>query len=113
MKDFDSILEQLRNNVSLFLFPLKTDRTINVEAFSSLCSVLDEVVRIFKNEQLLPKALLWEIRCTYLSIQAEMDNMKDNVDKLAEMANEIEMYFSILLRGETKDDRTPGKPRII
>jgi hypothetical protein len=108
------ILAELREAVSAFLYPLKTNQTVDQKTFARLESVSTEVTRLCKSETHLSKDLLGEIYLTARSIQPEEAYVAES-DRaiLRSMREKLDQLFYLLIVSETPGERTPGVPRIL
>ena len=109
--DKNNALDSLKENVSKFLYPIKMGGNVDINAYKQLLLTLDEITRVFKHEDLIPKRLLSEICLTAEGVSSESHNIK-NYD-LNSMAEEIESKFNLLLSGKTPEDVKPVIGRIV
>ncbi|MCG8707902.1 hypothetical protein JHU04_001100 [Brenneria sp. 4F2] len=104
-------LTLLQNRGEKFIYPLKMGGDINSEAFDDLLLVAEEITRIFKYDELIPKRLLLELHL--LSVGIECENYHFNNDALAEMSQKILRCYQLLIDGKSVDDLLPHGPRIL
>lgn len=109
--DKNNALDSLKENVSKFLYPIKMGGNVDINAYKQLLLTLDEITRVFKHEDLIPKRLLSEICLTAEGVSSESHNIKDY--DLNSMAEEIESKFNLLLSGKTPEDVKPVIGRIV
>ncbi len=72
-----------------------------------------ELMRILKGTEMVSKYLLNELFTVPLVIRAESSYFKNEQQELEEMANQIELCLSLILKDETPEDRVPRVPRVI
>lgn len=104
-------LELLKKSGSEFIYPLKMGGKINEEAFNNLLLVAEEITRVFKNDEFVPKRLLSEIYL--LSVGIDCENYHHKSDLLDDMSRKIMQCFNLIIAGESVDDIKPKGPRII
>ena len=113
MQNIDSLAASLREAVTNFLVPLQTTRVVKPEAFEVLHNIAKDLMREFVGTDKISKSLLNEIYVTVLTMKAEAPYFDGHKEQLEEMANALEMCFSLILKNEVPEDRVPGVPRII
>lgn len=113
MNDIEILGNNLREAISQFVAPLQTSRVVDREAFHKIDHLAQLLAGKLKDNDLLSKSLLNELYLTAKVIRAEAQYIKGESTSLGEMADRIEMIFSLILRGESCDDRKPGVPRIV
>lgn len=101
----DNALEILKSDVTDFLYPLKMGGEFNIGKYKKLIFTLDDITRLYKTENLIPKKLLSEIYLTAEGISNEPHHIK-NFD-LGSMAEEIMEKYYMLLSGKSVDDPKP------
>ena len=101
----DNALEILKSDVTDFLYPFKMGGEFNIVKYKKLILTLNDITRIYKSEELIPKKLLSEIYLTAEGISNESLYIK-NFD-LGSMAKEIMEKYYMLLSGESVDDPKP------
>ena len=107
----DNALERLKRNVTDFLYPIKMGGSVDLDAYNGLLLTLDEITRVYKEEQTLPKALLNEIFLTAEGVASEACYIKTHDLNL--MAEAILSKFNLLLASMTVDDNKRGIGRIV
>ena len=113
MNDIDTISRELPDRVSRLLIPLQTRKVIDQAAFEGLEQCARNLARKLKGSELLPRAVLKELKVTIGVLRAEAQHAGGEAATLVGMSNRLEMVFDLILRGESPDDRVPGVPRII
>jgi hypothetical protein len=111
--DIENAASDLRAAITDFLLPLQTSRVVRRDDFVRLRRHTHELMRLLKGRDLVSKALMNELFSVPLIIRAEIPYFKTDASDLDEMAGEIELCFSLLLKDEVPEDRIPGVPRII
>jgi hypothetical protein len=112
-KQIESTASDLREAISDFLIPFQTTRVVKRDAFQRMHGHAQELMRLLKGTEMVSKFLLNELFTVPLVIRAESPYFKDERQELEEMANQIELCFSLILKGEAPEDRVPGVPRVI
>ena len=107
------ITERLRVAVTKFLVPLQTTRKVESTAFDELAESIKAISVVLKQQDLVPKGLLHEIYRSIRVIENEAVNMKQEEATLRKMANQLDVYFGMILGGESHEDRAPGIPRVV
>ncbi|MFJ5430953.1 hypothetical protein ACIPUP_17555 [Pectobacterium actinidiae] len=104
-------LELLKETGSRFIYPLKMGGEINEDLFNGLLSVAEELTRVFKSDELVPKKILSELYL--LSVGIDCENYHHKNDLLDSMSKKIMHCFNLIIAGESVDDIKPKGPRII
>lgn len=108
------ILPELREAVSAFLYPLKTTRVVNREAFARIESLISDATRVCKADEFLAKELLREIYLTARSTESEEEYAAlPDRQALQAIREKLDFLFALLILGESPEDRVPGVPRIL
>ncbi|MFV8980921.1 hypothetical protein [Serratia fonticola] len=105
------LLEELRKITTDFIYPLTLEGVVVKVAFNNLLSFTDNMTRIFKNEDFLPKNILRELLLTICAMKTHSQKLNSN--EFYEMTLKLEKNFNLIIAGESIDDRKPGVPRII
>ncbi|HHQ6575966.1 TPA: hypothetical protein ACSTLY_003407 [Serratia fonticola] len=105
------LLEELRKITTDFIYPLTLEGVVVEVAFNNLLSFTDNMTRIFKNEDFLPKNILRELLLTICAMKTHSQKLNSN--EFYEMTLKLEKNFNLIIAGESIDDRKPGVPRII
>jgi hypothetical protein len=117
MTDLNDIISifgpRLDEAANKFFFPLQTTRVLNREAFEDLENMVRQLSKELKNHNLVPKSLLNKIYSSMQILRNEAPYFKGETTTLENMANQLETSLGLILIGETRDDRTPGVPRIL
>ena len=113
MNEIALIENQLREDIGNLLVELQTAKTVNKAAFDSVVKLSNELARALKSSELISKSLLNELRTLIKVLRAEAPFLKEESVFLEDMADQMDMIFDLILRGEVLDDRQPGIPRII
>jgi hypothetical protein len=113
MNEIALIENQLRENIGKLLIELQTAKTINKLAFDSIVQLSNEIACALKSSELISKSLLNELRSLIKVLRAEAPFFQEKSVLLENMADQMDMIFDLILRGETHEDRQPGVPRII
>lgn len=113
MTDIEMIFEHLKEELGAFLLKIQTVRVVDVEAFERIDSDTRKLAQELKNQALVPKVMLNELRTATKILQAEAPHMRAEQGAMLDMAGKLEMTFDLILLGEDHRDRIPGVPRII
>lgn len=113
MNDIDIISREMPGLVSRLLIPLQTRKVVDRGAFEDLERCACNLARKLKGADLLPRAVLNELKVAIGVLRAEARHTGGEEPNLIGMSNRLEMVFDLILRGESPDDRVPGVPRII
>lgn len=113
MTETDTIFERFKDELGGFLLKVQTTRVLDAEAFERLNADSRKLAQELKNQPLVPKSVLNEMRVATKILRAEAVYMRDEQDVMLDMANKLEMTFDLILLGEDHSDRSPGVPRII
>ncbi|MGL5386825.1 MAG: hypothetical protein ACRDCA_13395 [Serratia sp. (in: enterobacteria)] len=105
------LLEELRKRTTDFIYPLTLEGVVVEVAFSNLLSFTENMTKIFKSEDFLPKSILRELLLTICAMKTH--SQKINSDEFYKMTFKIEKNFNLIIAGESIDDRKPRVPRII
>lgn len=105
--------KDLREAISQFIVPLQTSRVVAREAFDKLNQSARLLASTLKDIDSVSKSLLNELYVTFKVIRTEAQFIKEESANLEKMADQIEMTFDLILRGESCDDRKPGVARIV
>lgn len=105
------LLDELRKTTTDFIYPLTLEGVIVEVAFNNLLSFTDNMTRILKNDDFLPKNILRELLLTINSMKEHGRRL--NSTELYQMTLKIEKNLNLIIVGESIDDRKPGVPRII
>ncbi|WP_218008509.1 hypothetical protein, partial [Janthinobacterium agaricidamnosum] len=71
------------------------------------------LARLLKNSELISKSLLNELHTAAKILRAEAPFVKGKSATLVKMAEQLELTFDLILRGECHNDRISGVPRVI
>ncbi|QZN97395.1 hypothetical protein [Symbiopectobacterium purcellii] len=107
----DNALELLKEKGTRFIYPLKMGGEIIEPAFSELLTVAEELTKLYKNEELIPKKILLELYLISVGIDCENYHIKQEL--LSNMSEFIMRCFNMLISGESVDDVKASGPRII
>lgn len=113
MTDAEMIFERFKEELGGFLLKIQTIRVLDAEAFERLNADCRKLAQELKNQPLVPKSMLNEIRVATKILRAEAAYVSGERDVIIDMADKLEMTFDLILLGEDHSDRTPGVPRII
>lgn len=113
MSDLDSAQESFKENVGNFLLSVQTMKTINSTAFQEVNAQAKLLARLLKDRELISKSMLNELHTAAKIMRAEAPYVKGQSVTLVEMAEQLELTFDLILRGECHSDRVPGVPRVI
>ncbi|WP_211047071.1 hypothetical protein, partial [Pectobacterium versatile] len=73
--------------------------------------VAEEITRVFKNDEFVPKKILSELYL--LSVGMDCENYHHKNDLLDSMSKKIMHCFNLVIAGESVDDIKPKGPRVI
>jgi hypothetical protein len=113
MNDLDLAQESFRLKVGDFLLSVQTMKAINPQAFLEVDAQARLLARLIKDKELISKSLLNELHMAARILRAEAPFIKDQQATLVKMAEQLELTFDLILRGECHSDRVPGVPRVI
>ncbi|WP_322966414.1 hypothetical protein [Sphingomonas fuzhouensis] len=113
MTEAETIFEHLKDGLGAFLLKIQTVRVLDEAAFERIDADARRLAQELKNQALVPKAMLNEIRTATKMLQAEAPYMRAEQSMMLDMASKLEMTFDLILLGEDHNDRIPGVPRII
>lgn len=112
MTDAETIFERFKDELGGFLLKVQTTRVVDAEAFERLNADSRKLAQELRNQPLVPKSVLNEMRVATKILRAEAAYMRDEQGVMLDMANKLEMTFDLILLGEDHSDRSPV-PRII
>jgi hypothetical protein len=113
MSDLDLAQEGFRQKIGDFLLEVQTMKTINPQTFQEVDVKARLLARLLKDRELISKSLLNELHTAARILRAEAPFIKDQHVALVKMAEQLELTFDLILRGECHSDRIPGVPRVI
>lgn len=113
MTETETIFEHLKEELGAFLLKVQTVRALDVKAFERIDADSRKLAQGLKNQALVPKSLLNEMRVATKVLRAEAAYMHEEQGAMLDMASRLEMTFDLILLGEDHSDRSPGVPRII
>jgi precorrin-6x reductase len=113
MNDLDLAQEDFRKKIGDFLIVLQTMGGINQQIFQEIDIQAKLLARLLKDRELISKSLLNELHIAVKILRAEAPFAKDQQVSLVRMAEQLELTFDLILRGECHNDRIPGVPRVI
>lgn len=113
MNDIDLIQDGFKYKVGDFLLAVQTVKTVNHQAFQEVDAQAKLLARLLKGRELVSKSFLNDLHTAARILRAEAPFIKDQLITLVKMAEQLELTFDLILRGECHADRTPGVPRII
>lgn len=94
-----------------FIYPLKMGGVIDERVFSELLLISEELTRLYKDDDLIPKKLLSELYLISIGIECENYHFKKEI--LSTMSESIMRCFNMLIAGESADDEEIKVPRIL
>lgn len=113
MNDLILDLERLKGWTGRLLLSIQAERQIDLLAVREVIFCAKELARALKGCELIPRSILGELHRTIRVLRAELPYQKKGVDDASQVADEIELVFDLILRGECFEDRVLGVPRII
>ncbi|WP_434577354.1 hypothetical protein J3P95_10810 [Pseudomonas sp. Z5-35] len=113
MNDLIIDQERLREWTGRLLLPIQAERQIDLLAAREVVLCAKKLARTLKGCELIPRSILNELHRTIRILRAEIPYLKNGVGDASQVADEIELVFDMILRGECFGDRVPGVPRII
>lgn len=113
MTETETVLDHLKEELGAFLLKVQTVRALDVKAFERIDADSRKLARGLKNQALVPKSLLNEMRVATKVLRAEAAYMHKEQGAMLDMASKLEMTFDLILLGEDHSDRSAGVPRII
>lgn len=109
MSDLSNDINELKREISEFAVRLQTIREVRSDRFDAVVGRIGSITRHLQGVDSLPRDLLNEL---YFFGQVLRNEARQN-EALSPMADKVEFLFGLLLKGETPEDRVPGRPRII
>lgn len=113
MSDLDSARESFKEKASAFLLSIQTMKVVDSQAFQEVDAKAKLLSRLLKDRELISKSLLNELHMAAKILRAEAPYVKGQSATLIKMAEQLELTFDLILRGECQSDRVPGVPRVI
>lgn len=113
MNDLDQAHESFKQKVGEFLLAVQTTKAIDPQAFQGVDAQARLLARLLKNSEFISKSLLNELHTAARILRAEAPFVKGQSATLVKMAEQLELTFDLILRGECHSDRIPGVPRVI
>ncbi|MGE7955218.1 hypothetical protein ACQKQA_01240 [Pseudomonas sp. NPDC089530] len=113
MNDLDLLQKSFRQKIGDFLLAVQTTKTISSQAFQEIDAQSKLLARLLKDKELISKSLLNELYTAARILRAEAPFAKDQQAALVKMAEQLELTFDLILRGECPSDRVSGVPRVI
>ena len=113
MNELELVQELFKDRIGVVILLIQTSHKIDIKAFQEADVQARLLARLFKEYALIPKAMLNELHVAAKILRAEAPYCKSDANTLVKMAEQLEMTFDLILRGECHDDRVPGVPRII
>jgi hypothetical protein len=111
--DIQTIPNEVREAISVFLVPLQTSRVLNKDAFLRLLKIVEALAQTLKDIESVSKSVLNELYVTIQVMRAEAPYVKGETPTIQEMAGKLEYYFALILRNETPSERVSGVPRVM
>ncbi|MCG8420137.1 MAG: hypothetical protein MJE77_19580, partial [Proteobacteria bacterium] len=111
MRTIDEIENDLKRGITETVVPLQTTREVDAAGFERLVAWAQEAATVLKGQQHLLRSFLNELYVVSHVIRAEGQHHPDA--QLREVADQLEMVFALILRGEAPGDRHPGVPRVV
>ena len=107
------IFERYQEELGRFLLQIQTVRVLDHSASERLESDSQELARLLKDQPLVPKSVLREMRTAVKILRAEAPYMPSEQCTINDLADRLEMTFDLILLGEDHGDRRPGVPRVL
>lgn len=107
----DNILRLFKEKVSDSIYPLKMGGKINKQSFDELVALAEEATRVFKKEDMVPKALLSEIYLSSMGIYCE--NLHFKCDDFSYYSERMMECFNFIIDGTSVDEKKESGPRIV
>jgi hypothetical protein len=111
MRTIDEIERDLRKGITEAVVPLQTTRVVDSAGLDRLVGWAHEGAAALKGREQLPRSFLNELYVVAHVIRAEGEHNPST--KIPEVADQLEMVFALILRGEEPADRKPGVPRVL
>lgn len=105
------IFEHYQEELSHFLSQIQTVHVLDHSVSERLESASQELARLIKDQPLIPKSVLWQMRAAMKILRAEAPYMPSKQRAMNDMADRLEMTFDLILLGEDHGDRRPDAPR--
>jgi hypothetical protein len=113
MSNLDFAQESYKEIVGKFLLGIQTKRLVDFSLFQEVEKQTKLLASFFKDQELVSKSLLNELHTAAKILRTEAPFVKDKSAELIKMAEQLELIFDLILRGEVPSDRIPGVPRLI
>jgi len=111
MRTIDEIEENFRRGITATVVPLQTTRYVDVPGLAQLVAWATEASVVLKGRPHLPRTFLNELYILSHVIRVEGEHNRD--PQVREVADQLEMLFALILRGEVPGDRQAGVPRVL
>ena len=111
MRTISEIEHDFKRGITEAVVPLQTTRRVDGRGLAQLVALATEGAVVLKGQQQLPRSFLNELYVVSHVIRAEGQHHRDPL--LREVADQLEMVFALILRGEAPGDRQAGVPRIL
>lgn len=111
MLDQKEMLQNLREKITDFVYPLTLENVFLEKKYNELLMLLIDLTKQMKDESYIIKGVLIELRLTISSMenfQLEFDEVK-----IQDKTSILEEIFCCLYSGEVYGSRIPGVPRIV
>ncbi|WP_338768683.1 hypothetical protein [Massilia sp. METH4] len=113
MNDLELVQENFQEKIGNLLLSVQTTKTVDSQAFQEVDNKAKLLARLLKDRKLISKSLLNELHTAAKILRAEAPYMKEHSAALVKLAEQLELTFDLILRGECHGDRVPGVPRVI
>jgi hypothetical protein len=112
-RDIAAAFEEYEELAGRFLLSIATVRVLDVAAFDRIDAIGDELARLLKGHNSIPRPILHSMWTTPRILRAEARYFAGMEKVMDEMADRAEFLFDLIILGEDRGDRVPGVPRIV
>ncbi|WP_139236823.1 hypothetical protein [Rugamonas rubra] len=113
MNDLEFVQEDFKEKVGSFILAVQTMKIVDYKVAQDVVCQSKLLARLLKDKELVSKSILNELYTAARMLRTEAPFIKGHSDALVEMAEQLELTFYLILRGECHDDRVSGVPRVI
>lgn len=113
MNDLELARKKFETCIGDFLLSIQTNRIVDHEAFREVDAQAKNLARLLRDKETVSKSLLNGLYTASKILRAEAPYLGGETSSVIKMADQLELIFDLILRGECPADRVPGVPRII
>lgn len=113
MSDLESAQESFKQKIGGLLLSVQTMKAIDSQVLQEVDIAARLLASLLKDQESISKSLLNELHMAAKILRAEAPYVKEQSGTLIKIAEQLELTFDLILRGECHGDRVPGVPRVI